>query len=300
MGTEIRVFRELRSVLVESIFWDARTRELAWVDITAGTFHRASLDGARDGSHDRVVDLPAPVSAVQPALEGGYIAALKNRVVRLDDTGAIVAELATVAHAHGGIRFNEGKVDPFGRFLVGAMDVTSDDPDAGLYLVDAAGARVLQGGFGVANGFEWNDDGSEAFVTDTSTKTVYRAPYGPGSEPLGELRPFLTGHASDGLVRDGAGAFWNAVYGGAEVLRWSADGVLLSRIPLPAPNITSVALGGPDLRTLFIGSARENLTEENLEAAPLSGSIFCLDVEVAGLPVGTYGAASLAVDERNE
>ena len=292
------MFRDLASVLVESIFWDARTDEVAWVDITAGTFHRGRLDGPADGSADRVVSLPAPVSAVQPASGGGFVAALKDRVVLLDAEGGIVETLGVVAHTHAGIRFNEGKVDPFGRFVVGSMNMTTAEPDAAVYLFSPdAPPRVLRGGFAVANGFEWSDAGDEMFLTDTGTKTVYRAPYGGGSEPLGDSEPYLRGFSSDGLARDVDGCFWNAVYGEGVVLRWSPDGSVAERIAVPAPNVTSVAFGGPDLRTLFVGSARENLTEEDLVSHPSSGSIFALDLEVAGRPVGTFGATR---HERND
>ncbi|MFG6445229.1 SMP-30/gluconolactonase/LRE family protein [Microbacterium sp. P07] len=296
MNDEPQVFRRLNSVLVESIFWDDRHDEVAWVDITAGTFHRAHLGDPVDGSRDRVVELPAPVSAVQPARGGGYVAALKDRIVTLDGDGAIVATLAEIEHAHAGIRFNEGKVDPFGRFIVGGMNMTSGEPDAALYaFAEGDEPRLLRGGFGVANGFEWSGDGREMYVTDTSTKTVYRAPYGPARGELGEFEPYLRGYDSDGLVRDEDGCFWNAVYGAGEVLRWSRDGEVTMTLRVPAPNLTSVAVGGPDRRTLFVGSARENLTESDLAAAPLSGSLFTFDLDVAGRPVGVFGEASASI-----
>jgi sugar lactone lactonase YvrE len=287
---DAEVFRSSRAILVESIFWDARTDELAWVDITAGTFHRGRLDGAPDGSDDRVVALPAPVSAVQPAVDGGYVAALKDRVVALDADGAITRELASFAHAHAGIRCNEGKVDPFGTFVVGSMNVTTGEPDGALYAVDARGdARLLRGGFGVANGFEWSDDGRTMYVTDTATTTVYRATYGDGAR-LGELTPFLTGYASDGLARDREGGFWNGVYGEGRVLHWSAGGEVVGEIAVPAPNVTSVAFGGPSSDILFIGSARENLDEETLAASPLSGAIFRANPGTSGRGPGVFGA----------
>jgi sugar lactone lactonase YvrE len=302
MTGEPEVFRELRSVLVESIFWDARTNELAWVDIVAGTFHRATLDGAVDGSDDRVVELPAPVSAVQPAVGGGFVAALKDRIVALDSEGRITATIADVAHAHAGIRFNEGKVDPFGRFVVGSMNATTGEPDAAVYLFTEGGeTEVLRGGFAVTNGFEWSDAGTEMFLTDTATKTVYRAPYSAGSSPLGDLEPYLRGYASDGLARDAAGEFWNAVYGEGTVLRWTVEATVAERVRIAAPNVTSVAFGGPSLRSLFVGSARENLSEDDLVAAPLSGSIFRFDLDVPGRAVGTFGKAStLGANERND
>lgn len=301
MTADYRVFRELTSVLVESIFWDARTEELAWVDIIAGTFHRGRLDDPVDGSADRVVSLPAPVSAVQPAADGGFVAALKDRVVLLDADGVLVSTVAQVQHAHAGIRFNEGKVDPFGRFLVGAMNTTTGEPDAGLYsFALEEPAELLRGGFAVANGFEWSRAGDEMYLTDTATQTVYRAPYRSGPGGLGELAPYLRGHDSDGLTRDLDGCFWNAVYGTGRVLQWSAEGEVIGAREVPAPNVTSVALGGPALTTLYVGSARENLDESQLRKAPLSGSIFAFDVEVAGPPVHTFGAASFPSPARKD
>lgn len=290
MDAEPRVFRRLDAILVESIFWDERTDELVWVDITRGTLHRGRLDAPSDGSGDTVVELPAPVSAVQPAASGGFVAALKDRVVLLDADGTVRRTVATLPHAHAGIRSNEAKVDPFGRFVVGAMNITSGEPDAALYLVDPAGrVRVLRGGFAVANGIEWSDDARTMYVTDTATCTVYRGAYAPTEDALGELEPFLRGEDSDGLALDTDGRFWNGVYGAGCVVRWTAEGHLEARIPIPAPQVTSVAFGGPRRNLLFVGTAREQLTEEQLAAAPLSGSIFVIDTDAEGRPAHTFG-----------
>lgn len=292
MASEVALFRDTRAVLVESIWWDARTDEVVWVDITAGLLHRGPLDGAADGSDDRVVELPPPLSAVQPAIGGGYVAALKDRVVLLDEDGRIERELATLAHRHSGMRLNEGKVDPFGRFVVGGMELTTDDADATVWSVDGDGAvRVISGGFAVANGMEWSDDGRTMYLTDTGTSTVYRAPYGPDGE-LGELEPFLVGRASDGLTMAADGSFANGLYGEGAVAHWNTAGEVVAETAMPAPNITSVAFVGPDLRTLLVGSARENLTEEQLQQHPLSGGIFRLDHPIGGRGVHTFGVAS--------
>lgn len=289
MDAEPKIFRNMRGILIESIWWDHRSDELVWVDITAGTLHRGCLDGAVDGSDDRVSELPPPVSAVQPRANGGFVAALKDRIVELDSDGAIVGALARVEHAHSGIRCNEGKVDPAGRFVVGAMDVTTGEPDGGLYSITADGTvRTLRGGFGVANGMEWSDAGDVMYVTDTSTKTVYRAPYDADGMPE-ELEPFLVGHASDGLALDAYGAFWNGIYGESKVLRWDATGRITRELTVPAPNVTSVAFGGPKLDALFVGTARENLTEAMLQRYPLSGAIFRFDGLGPGRPVHSFG-----------
>ncbi len=79
------------------------------------------------------------------------------------------------------------------------------------------------------------------------------------------------------------------MYGGGRVERWSPDGEHLETVEVPAPNVTSVAFGGPDLSTLFIGTARENATEEQLERAPHSGAVFAVRTRVHGSPASAFG-----------
>ncbi|MEK6311997.1 MAG: SMP-30/gluconolactonase/LRE family protein [Curtobacterium sp.] len=280
----VTVFCDDQAVLAESIVWSPGERLLRWTDITLGTLTTASADGTVRS----VVPLPPPLASFQPRATGGFVAALGDTVVLTDADGVVERELARVQHATAGIRFNEGKCDPFGRFVVGSMDLGGDDPAGALYAVEPDGSvRTLRGGFGVANGFEWTADGSEMFVTDTSTSTIYRAPYGPDGE-LGELVPFISGAAHDGLARDDEDCLWTAVYGPGRVERWGPDGSHLETVEVPAPNVTSVAFGGDDLSTLFIGTARENLAEEQLERYPHSGAVFAVPTRVHGLPANTF------------
>lgn len=287
--TEPTTFRRSHAVLVESPYWDAGLGALVWVDITAGTLHISPFDGSIDGSDDTVVTLPPPVSSVQPRIGGGFVVAGdRDRVLLLDASGAVERELATLPLRHEGLRVNEGKVDPSGRFVIGGMVVVGDDPVAEFHRVTADGAvETLVSGFGTANGLEWSEDGSTVYLTDTNVSTVFRADY-PASGPLGELVPHLVGRPSDGLVRDADGFFWNGLYGEGVVVRWTPDGTVDRTIEVPAPNVTGVTLGGPDLRTLFVGTARENLTEEDLEGSPGSGDLFSVRVDVPGVPVHAF------------
>ncbi|MBF4604976.1 SMP-30/gluconolactonase/LRE family protein [Curtobacterium sp. VKM Ac-2884] len=280
----VTVFSDARAVLAESIVWDPSEQLLRWTDITLGTLVTAQSDGTVVST----VPLPPPLASFQPRAAGGFVAALGDTVVVTDEHGVVERELTRVEHATAGLRFNEGKCDPFGRFLVGSMNLTTGEPDGALYSVEADGAtRVLRGGFGVTNGFEWSDDGTVMYVTDTSASTIYRGSYGPDGE-LGELEPFVVGHAHDGLVRDDEGCSWSAVYGGGRVERYGPDGSHLETVELPTPNVTSVAFGGPDMSTLFVASARENLTEEQLEEHPSSGAILAVPTRVHGFPANTF------------
>ncbi|MFJ3384557.1 MULTISPECIES: SMP-30/gluconolactonase/LRE family protein [unclassified Curtobacterium] len=281
----VRVFSDAGAVLVESIVWDPEQHVLRWADITLGTLNTTDAHGRSLST----VPLPPPLASFQPRARGGFVAALGDRIVVTGPDGADPTTIATVEHRVAGLRFNEGKCDPFGRFLVGSMNLTTGEPDAALYSVEPDGTtRLLRGGFGVTNGIEWSPDGDVMYVTDTSASTVFRASYGADGV-LGELEPFLVGAAHDGLVRDDEGCFWGAIYGAGRVERYDAAGAHLETVELPAPNTTSVAFGGDDMSTLFIGTARENLTEEQLVEHPHSGAVFAVPTRVHGFPANTFG-----------
>jgi sugar lactone lactonase YvrE len=281
----VRVFSDAQAVLAESIIWDPGTELVWWTDIVLGTLNAATADGTLR----EAVPLTPPLASFQPRRGGGFVAALGSSIVVTDPSGVVEREIARVDHAHAGIRFNEGKCDPFGRFLVGSMNTTTGEPDAALYSVEPDGATtLLRGGFGTTNGIEWSPDGDVMYVTDTSASTIFRASYGPDGV-LGELEPWVVGAAHDGLVRDSDGCFWGAIYGAGRVERYAPDGALLETVTMPVPNVTSVAFGGPDMATLLVGSARENLTEEQLRDAPTSGAVFAVPTSVHGFPPNAFG-----------
>ncbi|MFP7761934.1 SMP-30/gluconolactonase/LRE family protein [Marisediminicola sp. LYQ134] len=283
-----RLFRDSAAILGESIVWDAAANAVLWCDITAGTLHRSPIDGPVDGSADEVVRVPPPLASFHPAAGGGLVASLGDRVVLLDDAGVVVREVARIEHAHGGMRLNEGKADPSGRWITGSMDFAGT-PDGAFYSVGVGGdVRVLRGGFGTANGIDFSDDGSRIFFTDTAVSTIYVGDYSVAGE-IGDVEPFHQGEPHDGLTLDVEGYVWSGLYGEGRVVRYTPDGVEDLVVALPVPNITSVAFGGADLSTLFVASARENLTEEQLREHPLSGGVFAIDTGTHGRHPHSFG-----------
>ncbi|MCY1452568.1 6-deoxy-6-sulfogluconolactonase [compost metagenome] len=93
----------------------------------------------------------------------------------------------------------------------------------------------------------------------------------------------------DGLAIDAQGHVWCAMWDGWAIKRFAPDGTLERSIDLPVPRPTNLAFGGPQLKTLYITTARIRLSATQLAAAPLSGSLLALEVDVAGTPVGGYG-----------
>jgi sugar lactone lactonase YvrE len=269
----VKVFRRCDAILGESLVWDAPNRAMMWCDISAGLIHRSPLSGAEDGSDDSTFALPAPASSFGLAPDGGLVVSLADRVVLTSASGEISRELARIPHQSDLMRLNEGKVDPFGQWVTGSMHFEGQ-PLGAFYAVDAHGTvHELARDICTANGLEWSPSGDRIWFTDTGRTTIYEAQYSPAG--VSAVRPWHEGDPNDGLVRASDGSFFSALYGMGTVAHYDPSGRELATIAVPAPNVTSVGFDGDGV--LYVASARENLTERQLEEHPLSGSIFAID-----------------------
>jgi sugar lactone lactonase YvrE len=77
---------------------------------------------------------------------------------------------------------------------------------------------------------------------------------------------------------------WNARWGGGKVIRISPDGKLDKVVDVPGVSqVSCPAFGGNDLKTLYITTAREHMTPEQLEREPYAGSVFAVALDVPGI-----------------
>jgi len=289
---EPRLFRNPKATLAESLVWDPEGAML-WCDIVEGTFNRSPQIGNAFGMQDSHAALPAPLASFHQAAGGGHVLSLGDRVVLVNDAGELTRELATIEHAAEGMRLNEGKVDPFGRWVTGSLDPSGQNQGA-IYAIDADGrVQVLVRGIGTSNGFEWSRDGRTMYYSDTNEKTIYRADYSLDAE-LSNIEVVTVGHSHDGATMDAEGYLWTAIYGEGRVMRFSPDGTEDASIALPAPNVTSVAFGGSDLSVLYVASARENMSAAELRSSPMAGAIFSIQTSTHGFLPYLFGKSNLA------
>jgi sugar lactone lactonase YvrE len=289
---EPRLFRNPKATLAESLVWDP-VGDLLWCDIVEGSFHRSPEIGNAFGMQDSNAALPAPLASFHQAAGGGHVMSLGDRVVLINDAGELTRVLATIEHAADGMRLNEGKVDPFGRWVTGSLDPSGQSQGA-IYAIDSEGRmQVLLRGIGTSNGFEWSRDGRTMYFADTDTKTIYRADYSLDAE-LTNVEAVTVGHSHDGATMDADGYLWTAIYGEGRVMRFSLDGTEDVSIALPAPNVTSVAFGGSDLSVLYVASARENMSPQELRSSPMAGAIFSIQTSTHGFLPYRFGHSGVA------
>ncbi|MFI6422592.1 SMP-30/gluconolactonase/LRE family protein [Streptomyces sp. NPDC050842] len=283
--------------LTEGPLWDDRRQEMLWVDIPEGLVRRAALTDGTEGpdlAPVAALRFDRPVGAVALCASGGLLAAAGTSLLRLDEgrTVAEAVELAAPALPDDGLprRMNDAAVDPAGRLLAGTM-AYDESPGAGaLYRLDGDGLVTLLDSVTISNGLGWSPDGSRLYYADSPTGRVDVFAYDPESGGLSDRRPFavLDRGVPDGLTVDSAGRVWVAVWGGGEVLAFTADGTLHARVEVPASHVTSCAFAGPALDVLVITTATEGLDEERLRAEPDAGRLFACRPGATGLPTNRY------------
>lgn len=281
--------------LAEGPIWDPRSGRLAWVDIPA---RRMVLTDVGTGASE-VIPVPLDVGAVAPRADGGFVAALQDGFWVVGDGPP--RRITAIAEARPGLRFNDGKCDPAGRFWAGTMAYDQAPGAAALYRLDPNGrvSRMLDG-VTVSNGLAWSSDGETMYYADTPTQRIDAFTFVPGTGGIGDRRPVIQISpelgAPDGLTIDAEGGLWVALWGGGAVHRY-LDGRLDRVIRLPVSQPTSCTFGGVDLDELFVTSAWDGLTAPERRAQPLAGAIFRVRPGVRGFPAAVFGGAHrLAVD----
>jgi sugar lactone lactonase YvrE len=97
------------------------------------------------------------------------------------------------------------------------------------------------------------------------------------------------GGRPDGAAVDAEGCYWSALFEGQRLLRLSPEGEVLREVRLPVRCATMPCFGGPQLKTIYITTARENRPAAELLEQPLAGCVLALDVDVPGLPANVFG-----------
>lgn len=268
---------ETDSLLGEGPLWDEAGDRLLWLDIPAQTLH--SLAG--DGSHKKWA-LDRLTSCVVSTDAGRLLAAGDGVVRFINPVGLSLSELAYLPMEEG-IRTNDGACDPHGRLWIGTADRVPDRARGALYQIDGEGnVDTLRTGLTMSNGIDWSPDGRLAYHVDTGPRRVDRLELNATGDIMAIDTFLRTKKMPDGLTVDEEGGVWIAFWDGSVVNRYTADGVLDRTVHVAAGRVTSCAFGPSPTRRLYITTAREGMTDQELSTHPASGSLFSVDAAVSG------------------
>ena len=178
---------------------------------------------------------------------------------------------------HGVLRVSPtGRITPWitehqGKPLNGANDLVFDsrgvlyfsdpwrssvqNPIGGFYRAFPDGRlEQLDTGLAFPNGVAISADDHTVYLAETGHNRVLRYSVSEDGrvgarEVFAELRD---GNGPDGMAFDAAGNLYVAHYSASRVDVFSPAGDQILEIPVPGPNVTNVAFGGPDRQTLVI------------------------------------------------
>jgi sugar lactone lactonase YvrE len=164
----------------------------------------------------------------------------------------------------------------------------SESESSGRFYVFDRGTITAAGptGISITNGPAVNADSSLIYFTDTVGQKITVADLTENG--AGEARPFVDTAAHfpkaypDGPHVDAEGYVWSGLFHGSKAVRFAPDGSLDRAVSLPAQNITKLCLGGPDMRTAFVTSARKGMDQTKIIDEPRNGALLSFQTPIPG------------------
>jgi sugar lactone lactonase YvrE len=293
-GDDVRVAVAAAALLGESPVWHPREQALYYCDIPGHTLQRFD---PRSGDL-RHWKFDTDVASLAPMLGGALLLAMRDGLWRFDPASGERTRLAEPPYDPSRERFNDGKCDPQGRFWVGTIYEPREPALASLNCFSHGKLLRKVDGLTVSNGLAWSPNGRTMHWSDTKAHTIFAADFDLASGEPTRKRVFASfplkqvgqaldtyGGRPDGAAMDIEGCYWVAMFEGQRLLRLSPTGEVVHELRLPVRCPTMPCFGGPDLRTLYITTSRENRPATELLEQPFAGCVLAIDVDVPGLPV---------------
>ncbi len=288
---EATLLLDAKATLGEGPIWDTRENVLWWIDINECRLHR--FDPAT--KHNASYDIGQRVGTVVPRASGGLMLAVQNGFASYDPA---TQRLEIVADPEAHLpqnRFNDGKCDPAGRVWAGTLELVEHDMTAGtlycLYPDGRVEPKVPQ--VGISNGIVWTSDKRTMYFIDSPTRRVDAFDYDDATGTISSRRTAIALPDGmgfpDGMTIDSEDKLWVALWSGWGIARFDPiTGELLEKIDVQASQVTACAFGGPELKDLYITTARRDLVGDALNDQPHAGGLFHYRTNVAGVPSAAF------------
>lgn len=291
--SKITVLLNIPMQLGECPIWSVAESSLYWIDILGKTLHRLH---PASGAHSfwSVPSEPGCIAFTEPGL---ILVAMRSGIALLDTNSGNLETYAEPPYNPSLSRFNDGRCDARGRLWIGTLYDPRDHPAGSLFCLERGTMRDFAKPVTVSNGIAFSCDNRTLYHTDTTAHRITAYNFDLDSGIVGPPRLFHQfapnrndsyGGRPDGAAVDSEDAYWCAMYEGGRLLRLAPDGEILEEVQVPFRCPTMMAFGGPELRTLYVTSARNNRSNEELRLYPLSGSVISLEVAVPGRPEYSY------------
>ncbi|MBE6789454.1 MAG: SMP-30/gluconolactonase/LRE family protein [Ruminococcaceae bacterium] len=267
MKAEYKVLGLDNVLLGECPMWDAEQKKVRYLDILG----RKSILLNLESGECTYTELNEDTGALAICADGVNLYAATSGI--FDEYNNLICPFPEGR----GLRFNDGKASPDGRFFVGSIEKGGG---GALFCLSNGKLSAVIEGVKISNGLDWSLDLKTFYFCDTATRKIVAYSY-PELKPLKTVIDFneIEGFEGnpDGLCIDLDGNLWVAIWGGGCVVKVNAEnGKILEKTHLPAKFISCPAFVGEELDTLFVTSA------ENGDESSLAGKCFALKTGAKG------------------
>ncbi|SEP70839.1 gluconolactonase [Faunimonas pinastri] len=271
----------------EAALWCEAENALYWTDVNRFLIHRIKL--ADNSVQSWFFDEPV-VSLALTDRDGTLLVAIGSRLLFWEPATDARRDHGFRLPGWPNVRLNDGRPDPLGNFWIGSMrnNVRADGTsgEAGgtegiLYRITPSGdVTEWVHGLAISNTLTWSPDGRKFYFGDSIPNIVRVYDVAENGDISGG-QTFFEGFergGPDGSAMDAEGYLWNARFGGRCIVRVAPSGEIDRVIEMPVQNITTCTFGGPDLKTLFVTTARLEAPESDR----LAGGLYAIATEVTG------------------
>lgn len=274
--------------LGEGACWHNGWQQFLFLDIKGKKLGRVNADG----SGLVVKNLPKMPGVVRPTVSNDLIIAWQGALVSLDFETLSYKTLKQIELDLPNNRSNDGACDAQGRFWFGTMDCQAKLNAGNFYCFDGQLVKKIAN-TSVSNGICWSLDHQTFYYIDSFDFDIKAFDFEPSTATITNKRTVIVmasrDWVPDGMCIDSEGMLWVAIWGGGRVNRYNPNnGECIGTVAVAAPNVTSVAFGGAELKTLLVTTAKDGLSPADLQAFPNSGNLFSVDVEIKGLQPAVF------------
>ncbi len=297
MGETVRSLNNPLCELAECPLWDQSDGCLYWTDIPGRCLWRYDPKSGKSGpfwSGDM------QVGGLCLCTDGSFLLCSDKGVFKLKGKLGLVFDVGLSRGEPFGFaqgeRFNDAVADTRGRVFAGTMKETLRDGRLFRLERGREPVCVLQG-LGISNGMGFSADHHFFYHTDSIPRTITRYEYDERTGEIAKGRIWYRGDerdgCPDGMTVDGEDCVWVACWGGGCVIRLDPDGKELTRIKVPALQVSALTFGGAEYKTLYITTAAKGAADSGAgmdkDGRFLGGSVYEVQCDVAGRPEGLAG-----------
>ena len=247
---KVSALYEHRCHLGEGPLWDPDREALYWVDSLAPRLFRNDYASGRTETWD----LPGQsVGSLAVREQGGLVLAMDQGLYFFDPDKDACEVIAQPLQGREHLRLNDGKVDPFGAFVTGALNIDyHQHENCAMYRLspELEVSEILHG-FDCFNGPCFSADGEQLYVTGREEGVIEVFDYGEAQTPCNG-RVLIDQCNPDGATVDAEGYLWSAQWVDECLIRVSPDGVIDTRLSFPGQVVSSVMFGGPQLDLIYV------------------------------------------------